>query len=192
MSDPVLDLTTWGEFAPEGATPSALTLVRVELLTVDLISEWGRCSTVADFLAGYLAANFDERRTAALVLSTVANELVENAAKFSAGPEFPVRITAHHFGDALRIDVGNVVAEERARVFVRRLEELRDEDVETLFLSRLVEPTGGIGSGAGIGLMILKKDYGARLAARLLPRPDDRLYQVEVQVTLTSQEIEQR
>jgi hypothetical protein len=159
---------------------------------VDLITEWSRCSTVADFIAQYLAANFERREVAARVISTVLNELVENATKFAAGPQYPVMLEARHLGDTLRLQISNVTDAERARAFAGRLDELLEGDPNQLFVKRLHEPVSGIGRGAGIGLLILIKDYGARLAVRILPRQPAQLYDIDVQVTLDSAEIEQR
>ena len=191
MSDLVMELTSFGAFAEPDDQP-ALSRLGLQFNAVDLITEWSRCSTVADFVAGFLAGNFERRNTAEMVLSTVINELIENATKFGAGPQHPIAIEALHFGDTLRIQVSNVADAEQVRVFAGRLDELLAGDLDQLFVKRLQEPVTGIGRGAGIGLLILIKDYGAQIGARILPRAASQLYDVDVQVTLTSAEIEQR
>jgi hypothetical protein len=70
------------------------------------------------------------------------------------------------------------------------LEEMDTSDVETLFLRRLADPPDGVGRGSRIGLLILKKDYGARIAARIVPENGGDSYAVDVQVTLSTEELE--
>ena len=55
--------------------------LRVELAALDAVSEWRRCGMTADFAAKYFACASSNPVTAASVLATVINELVENAVR---------------------------------------------------------------------------------------------------------------
>ena len=47
----------------------------------ELTQEWGRCGLTADWIAGYLVLDLEQsfREVAKNLISTVANELLENA-----------------------------------------------------------------------------------------------------------------
>ena len=96
MSDLMTHPGTLGHF--DGPPTDAISELTVDLLTVDLVAEWRRCSVVADFVARYFAQNFAAPEAAASVLSTVLNELVENATKFSSDPSQRIRLWVGHFG----------------------------------------------------------------------------------------------
>ncbi|HEX9244216.1 MAG TPA: hypothetical protein VF875_17360, partial [Anaeromyxobacter sp.] len=70
--------TTIGSFPEPPGTP-ALVTIRVEVVPIDLVTEWRRCGIISDFAAAYLEWAFARRSTARSVVSTVVNELVENA-----------------------------------------------------------------------------------------------------------------
>ena len=71
---------------------------RHPFVPIDLVREWSRCGQTADYMARYLAYDFADRETAASVLSTVINELVENAAKFSTDKANPRRSPCDSLG----------------------------------------------------------------------------------------------
>lgn len=178
-----------GPRAGEGSgAERPLTEVALSLVPLDYVAEWRRCGDTADYLARFVAYNFEDRETAASVLSTVINELVENAVKFSDDKHAPARLLVRHYADRVQVDAANRTSVERAARFASVLAELVDGDPEALFARRVADPpeTGG----PGIGLIMLRKDYGATLGVRMTPSGADR--EVEVQVTIPSREVEQR
>jgi hypothetical protein len=70
--------------------------IDLELRPEELLASYRRCSLTADWLASYLSSELDAnvRVAARNVLSTVINELLENAVKFSVDPAGSMRITA--------------------------------------------------------------------------------------------------
>ena len=161
--------------------------VAIEMPGPDLVAHWRRCGLSADFLAGYVAYDFENRTVAMNVLSTVINEVLENAAKFSVDSVSPVRIGVTQHGDRLRIEATNLVQTERARTFEQRLIEVLESDPEDIFLRRVLRAESLPGD-PGLGLIVLRKDYAARIAAKVEPREDE-LSAVTVQVTLRSEEV---
>jgi len=178
-----------GEFAE--TAHAALSGVAIEMPALDLVAHWRRCGMSADFLAGYMAYDFANRPVATNVLSTVTNEILENAAKFSVDKRRPVRILVAQLGDSVLIEATNVAEAARAEAFRVRLEEVLAADPERLFLQHLESASVAPPGAPGIGLVVLRKDYRALLAARIEPRPDGHL-DVTVQVSLPSEEVDQR
>jgi hypothetical protein len=163
--------------------------VAIEMPGLDLVAHWRRCGLSADFLAGYMACDFRDRKVAASVLSTVINEVLENAAKFSADEQAPVRIGVTQHGDTLRIEATNLAEAERAETFEKRLTEVLEGDPEELFVRRVETGDRPASGDPGLGLIVLRKDYAAAIAAKIEPRAT-RLSSVTVQVTLRSNEVD--
>jgi hypothetical protein len=163
----------------------------VTFVPLDLIAEWTRCGETADYLACYLAHDFEHRETAAIVLSTIINELVENAAKFSADKRRPVRIVVRQFGDRIAIEATNSASRSQASTFRETVARIVAEDPEALFAERVAHPPD-IG-GAGIGLIVLRKDYRASIDVQVEsdPGPEEST-RVQVRVTVDNREVEQR
>jgi hypothetical protein len=167
----------------------ALTELSVTIVPLELVSEWRRCSETADYLARYFAYDFDDRETAAYVLSTVINELVENTAKFSTDKTIPGEIVVRQLGDRLSITAANVTSPDQAEALRDAVARINDGDAEALFAERIAHPPE-IG-GAGIGLIMLRKDYDAAMTVRTSAangRTD--LVRVEVEVTLDNHEVQ--
>jgi hypothetical protein len=176
-----------GRFEVASADP--LSGVTVEMPALDLVAHWRRCGMSADFLAGYMAYDFSNRPVATNVLSTVINEVLENAAKFSADKRRQVRIAVTQLGDTVCVEATNATGAERADAFRRRLEEVLSGDPETLFQQHLENAPSAPPGAPGVGLVVLRKDYRAELGARVTPRADS-LFEVTVQVRLSAEEVD--
>ncbi|MFI5233205.1 MAG: DUF6272 family protein [Gemmatimonadales bacterium] len=168
----------------------ALNELSLSFVPLDLVTEWSRCSETADFLAQFLAHDYGDRELAANVLSTVINELVENAAKFSSNKSAPARIVVSERSDGVTIVTTNVVAPAQAAAFGETITRLVSGDPEALFAAQLSHPPAT--GSAGIGLIMLRKDYGATIGARVRTPDGDGATAVDVEVTIGSREIEQR
>jgi hypothetical protein len=167
----------------------ALNELAVTLVPIDVVSEWRRCSETADYLARYFAYDFDDRETAALVLSTVINELVENTVKFSGDKSIAGAIVVRQFGDRMSITTTNVAQPAQAEILHTAVARITEGDPEALFAERVAHPPE-VGS-AGIGLIMLRKDYDAQMNVRTSPhttRGD--LVLVEMEVTLDNREVQ--
>jgi len=157
--------------------------IELALRPTELVAHWKRCSLTADWISSYLAHDFEPkaRATAKNALSTVANELLENAVKFRADEQTGIKIAAGRHGGFVRIETWNAAPDARARLLASTLEELARGSLDSMFAQRVA---GGRVPGApGIGLLIIKRDYGARLDAKLTPRSNGAL-DVHVSVEL--------
>jgi hypothetical protein len=173
---------TVGDFR-DSASSVAVAGLELELDARHLVAHWKRCGMTADFLASYLVAELEggARTVAAHSLSVVLNELVENAAKFCTDERGRIRLAAHRHGPSLKLETFNVAPESRARELTSTLERLALESLDVLFARRVAAESPG--EGPGIGLLIIKRDYQARLGA-VLARRDDGAFDVHVCVEL--------
>jgi hypothetical protein len=184
------EATFIGDFT-DGTSPRALTSVDIELRALELVVHWRRCGLTADWLALFFAYDFEPqaRQTAESILSTVINELLENAAKFCADKQRSVRIAVRHHGDFVSIETLNAAAGIHATTLRQTIEELTRADLDELFARRM--QTKNTPGASGIGLLILKKDYAVRLGAKLTPIAGDE-WNVEVRVDLSVGQVEPR
>ena len=170
---------------------SPLEELSVTFIPLDLVTEWARCGQTADYIARFLAYDFDNREHAGNVLSTVINELIENAVKFSTDKSQPAEIFVRQFGDYVSIITRNSTSEAQAASFRETAERIVAGDPESLFAEQILHPpeTGG----AGIGLIMLRKDYDAQLNVRIGSH-DGRagLRIVHVELTVSNREVESR
>ena len=143
----------------EGDVESAFTL---RFLPLDMFDNWQRGSMLSDFTAQYFAHNFPSESDAGLV-STVVNELVENAVKFSANNSLPVELTLKKARDRLLVQATNSIPHHRCEPFIGVCKQLFERNLDDLYVERIGENTVQR-EASGLGLLLVKKDYCAALS----------------------------
>ncbi len=176
-------LTVLGAFHEAPARP--LSAIEMEVVPIDLVTEWRRCGMIADFMADYMVHGFERRETARSVLSTVMNELVENAAKFSADTRAPARASIRHHGELVHLEVRNEATEKHVQTLRELLPVLAHGDATAVFRQRLE-------GRRGLGLALLARDYGATVGATVEPSGAGGKVTVCLRVALSAAEVEQR
>jgi hypothetical protein len=173
----------------EGTAPP-LTSPSIVMPAMDFVVQWNRCGITADYLADYLSYAFERRDVARSVITTAANELLENAAKFSSDKKAPVRIAARLRGNFLDLEVENVADADHVDTLTTVLEALSRGEAASLFASRIESAERG-----GLGLIILVRDYDAQLGARIVSVNGgslDTTYSVTVRASIAADEVEQQ
>lgn len=154
-------------------TQSSNELAGLELILrpKEFVRQWQRCGQTADWIASYLVHDIESsaRSGAKNVFSTVINELLENAIKFCSDDPGGIKVAVHHQGGFIRIETWNTTSPARARLLEKTLEELDKATLDSLFARRVA---GSDADAPGVGLLIIKRDYGARVGAVLTPRDD--------------------
>lgn len=183
----------FGSLAANGSGRSVgsdrpLSELSLSLVPLAVVAEWSRCSEAADFVARYFAHDFGDRELAGNVLSTVVNELLENAVKFSSDKSAPARLIVREYAERMSITSRNVASAGQAAAFGDSVARLANGDPEEMFAARIASPpeTGG----AGIGLIMLRKDYGAKVGVRVTPSDGDGAAIVDVEVEIDNREVE--
>ena len=177
---------TLGEF--EGRElKQALSRAHVELPALTMIAHWRRCGLTADWLASMMAYDFEDREQATGVLSTVVNELLENAVKYCSGGDNAVSVSVAHFGDELLIEATNMADERRVRALYAHFSRLEAEGADKLFEELAVRSDRA--ADAGVGLIILQRDYGVAIAAQAEDLGESGLWKVRIQAMLPAEEM---
>ncbi|MCG6140420.1 slr1658 superfamily regulator [Leptospira mtsangambouensis] len=135
--------------------------LRLIFQPIDMTSYWRRCGLTANFVAGFYSYCYEASETKANSLSTIINELLENASKFSKSKNGEVNVELKQYGNLLRIDVLNVASKTLRDSFELFVKKLISENVEEMYFSTLETKEDG-DTNSGLGLLMMLKDYRVR------------------------------
>jgi serine phosphatase RsbU (regulator of sigma subunit) len=134
----------------------------VRFLPLDMFDHWQRGSVLSDFTASYFRHNFPSEEQFGLI-STVVNELVENAVKFTSNNSLPVDLTLRKASGRMLLQAANTVPLHRAQPFMAVCRELFEKDLDELYIERLQQDTSDR-NASGLGLLLIRKDYSSKLS----------------------------
>ncbi|MCK5153106.1 MAG: GHKL domain-containing protein [Spirochaetales bacterium] len=133
------------------------TTFEFNFLPLDIFDNWSRVSSLSDFIAEYFESYFDSE-AAHNVISTIFNEFIENAVKFTKNNSQPINIIVKKRDDNLISRITNTIPGHRKTTFIGICKELFTNDLDELFLTKIEEGSND-NSKSGIGLILIKKDY---------------------------------
>ena len=159
--------------------------------SVPLKQRWRNNGLSADFLGDYVTTFFpkseEDPETVArqteirAAVTYIANELLENAMKFSAEGQRPIALRLLLGEERILVDLTNSVEAERAAGYRRFVEELTAKDPMEFYVEQL-EAKAGDGDGSGLGFLTMINDYGVELAWRFQPCSDDGQVEITTEV----------
>jgi hypothetical protein len=145
--------------------------------SIPIQQRWRNNGLSADFLADYLSTFFPGDDHAAAerqaeiksAVSYVANELLENAMKFSyTSSQHAISIAMYLEADAVSLYVTNSVDPHAVAAFQQTIARLLTEDTDTLYMEQLTHE-----DGSGLGYLTMLHDYGVALAWKFAPSLQD-------------------
>ncbi|MFB2934716.1 ATP-binding protein [Aerosakkonemataceae cyanobacterium BLCC-F154] len=152
---------------------------------------WEHNGISADFLGDYFAAFFpgnassenkiNRKNTVKSIVSFIANELLENAVKYSdRSANLPITITLYLYEQELIFQVTNYSQQTTVEKYQNFIRELLNSDPDELYTRQLEKTAMGTGE-SNIGLLTIVNDYSARLGWKFdhLP-PDSTIVHVSV------------
>lgn len=133
---------------------------------------WKNYGLSADFLGDYFASFFpgdDEldskisrQETVKGTVSYIANELLENAVKYSdESINLPISIVLHLYEHAIILQVTNYARGAIAEKYQTFIQELLSADLDEFFTQQMEKTALGMGE-SNMGLLTMISDYGAR------------------------------
>ena len=151
--------------------------------SIPIQQRWRNNGLSADFLADYLATFFpgDDRAAAERhaeiksAVSYVANELLENAMKFSSAPsQHAISIAMYLEAEAGSLYGTNSVDPHAVAAFQQTIAHLLTADIDTLYMAQLTHNAASdSAAGAGLGYLTMLHDYGVALAWEFGPSLQD-------------------
>ena len=153
--------------------------------SIPIQQRWRNNGLSADFLADYLSTFFPGDDSAAAepyaelksAVSYVANELLENAMKFSYAPSHhAIGLAMYLEAETISLYVTNSLDPHTVGAFQQLIERLLTEDTDTLYMEQLTHNAeNDSAAGSGLGYLTMLHDYGVTLAwefASSLQDPD--------------------
>lgn len=151
--------------------------------STSLQQRWRNNGLSADFIAGYLSTFFPgdnsssaERQTEIKdAISFIANELLENAMKFSyTALNSTVSIEIILEADTISLYAKNTFHRKLVDPFQALIQRLLMEDPNELYLEKLESNSEGDDNGSsGLGFLTILNDYGATLAWKFTDSDQD-------------------
>ena len=164
------------------------TLIRLSLFPRDMAMQWKRCGLTADFVAGFFSYRYPRCRRSQNSLSTILNEMVENAVKFSSPDDSPIEIALFDVDHEIVLQVDNWADQEQATRFLEQARALFDAvDIEACYIETIRRSAEDPGS-SGIGLLTLIHDFQVALGVRLTPGGSATFSHISIQVRLNPEE----
>jgi len=164
----------FGEFNDESIANSEFLMLGFSPNSVTTKHRWENNSLSADFLAGYLSSFFpvddndpttsERQEELEGAVGYIANELLENAMKFSSQQFYPVSLQVHLYEDHLVLSLTNSVNEQNVESFQLFIQELLNNDPQELYRRRMEnfeQDENQIISR--LGLLTMINDYNAKL-----------------------------
>lgn len=135
----------------------------IAVSAADMNFYWKRCDVLSNFISQFYFHSYEAKKLDKNAISTIINELVENAAKYSDKENNTVYIEIKDLGTDLRLEVKNHVTPWMKAIFENKIQTIKDGDINQLYFDALESRNNGSGS-EGMGLLILLKDYQLKLA----------------------------
>lgn len=157
------------DFVPAALIPEARLALTIN--PAELTTHWRRCSLLSDFIGGYIASAFSlgtKMRESDVFnsVSTIFQELIENAAKFSPARDASIAIELCHYDRLIAVEIKNDATSTAAKEFERYVQGiLASEDLDGMYRD-ILERHRVTESRSGIGLLLLVKDYGLKFGVR--------------------------
>lgn len=152
--------------------------LRFTVKPIDLITHWRRCGTIANFVAEYHETG--ETEIDKNIVSTIFNELIENASKYSTKRDSEIQVEVKRYNKILKMQVSNTSNQSYFESLINRLTLIiNSQNLDDLFYDEMLKKESG-DKQSEIGLLLIFKDYQVKLGAKLVEKGED-LFDITVQ-----------
>jgi hypothetical protein len=184
------NLPIYGIYLGAAKRKKPLSKMDFTFVPIDFIAHWSRCGTTADYLAQFQASNFEKKDRVKNTFSTIFNELLENAVKFSADAYKEISVSVYNYADTISIQTINSTYKRQAEQFDSYVRRLLEEEPEELFLENIMKNAENEKSSSQLGLITLIKDFNVEIGAKIVPDLERRLYDIYFKVVIKTNEVE--
>ncbi len=182
MSSESLNIRQWGDFLESIPPSQEFLTLNFSLDRVNRLQRWRNYGLSADFLGDYFAAFFPgddvdggishQDRIKGSV-SYIANELLENAVKYSTtARDCPITITLHLYDQTLIFETRNLASREAVSHYEDFIKLLVEKDPLELYMEHLEKSALEESGVSQIGLLTMVNDYQARFGWQFAPIPE--------------------
>jgi hypothetical protein len=189
----------FGDFSEGFPSGQEYLIIGFSPSSIPLKQRWRNNGLSADFLADYLVTFFPNneddpasanRQTEIKgAVSYIANELLENAMKYShEGSSHPINIQLHLNSERIVFLITNSIDAKTAKKFQAYLRNLMACAPQELYIQQLEKnATGESSSVSGLGLLTIINDYGAKLGWKFITseqNPDEAILTTMAEITV--------
>jgi len=132
----------------------------------DMTLQWKRCEIVSNFISQFYSGANRNESIDTNSISTIINELIENAAKYSEKENSKVFIEIKDLGNKLRVDVKNRVSSRIKLNFETITKTIASGNINQMYFDAL-ESKHKDDQTSGIGLLMLLNDYHLNIAYQI-------------------------
>ncbi len=150
-------------------------------MIINHTEDWEKCSIVSNFFADYhtssLHSNKNEIKS---IISTITNELIENAIKHSYKENNEINIYLKNLPNEVIIITENIGAKDKVQNLRHTINQLNNTDLESLILKRIKNNLIYNQENSEIGLLNIAKNFTNNLGARITPIENTQLSNIEL------------
>lgn len=196
--NPTLTMQTFGDFQTESTesidSREYLTIV-FSPSSVPLRERWRTHRLSATFLADYFSTFFpgsgqpagmsDPKSELMSIITFIANELLENAMKFSdATSGEAVMLTLQLFPSTLVLLTKNYVNAQTAQTLQAFIQMLLNSDPMELYIQQIEQNAENTSTGSGLGILTIMNDYGAQVGWQFEAHHDGAIVTTKIQLAI--------
>lgn len=141
------------------------------ILPLELMSNWRNCSVVSDMVISDDLSTKEFPASTRNIISTVTNELLENAIKFSHDRNKLVTLSLNNFSSDITIETSNVAHVDCIKSLKKLVSNLKSRNLDELYFEQLERAITHNDNASGLGFLGILKDYGAKLGIKIQNRP---------------------
>jgi hypothetical protein len=169
---------TFGDFQEDIPANHEFLMIGFLPNSLPLKQRWRNNGLSADFVADYLTTFFpanenepdslERQEQLKMAVNYIANELIDNAMKFNdETSKYPVKFGLHLLEDKLVMTSTNCVSSQVLANFYEFINELKDSDLEDLYIQQLEKGAIEESYESRLGILTMMKDYLAKLGWKI-------------------------
>lgn len=191
----IMPVQTFGEFTDTIPAGEEYLTLRFAPSSAPRKRRWRNYGLSADFLGDYFAAFFpgdampdskiNQRDTVKAAVSYIANELIENAVKYTEdSTHLPISISLYLYDRQIIFHATNYASQVYTQHYQRFIREVLSSTLDDFYMRQLEKAATGT-DGSSMGILTMMNDYNARFGWKFQPlEKEPTLVQVEVLVYL--------
>ncbi|MGB8699370.1 MAG: hypothetical protein WCD18_08145 [Thermosynechococcaceae cyanobacterium] len=163
---------TFGTFLTEVPTSDEYLMLNFSPSSAPRKRRWGNYGLSADFLGDYFSAFFpgdeisdskiNRRETVKAAVSYIANELIENAVKYTDEVTgLPISITLYLYDQEIIFFVTNYSNQKSVEKYQNFIQNFLNSDPDQFYADQLEKTALGHGESS-LGILTMSNDYGAK------------------------------
>jgi len=149
-------------------------------MPIDHSKDWEKCSLISNFFADYCVSSFHKKKEIKSILSTIINELIENAMKHSYQDQNEINIFLKNCEKEIVVITENIATSDTANNLIHTLNQLQTKDIESLIINRMKNNLMYNQEQSEIGLLNIIHNFKTSISAKITPIDRTNLNIIEI------------